>query len=458
MALFPGKNPKQELHPVLRGLSERNLNALYCAGEFICLVKLDRLEVVSTENRYILVLEGCGSWTTDTGILEPGFAAPDVLTPGQLSRYERLNGWLVADSSVKILTLAEAAISTLEPEIQAHLYRNLFTISSNRLNQMQHRLASRVQQHQLYQDKLARALQHDRDQYSNSAAIKVLLQKVPALPPYASKLTTMLLGNQISAKEVAAVARMDPSLTASVLKTVNSAYFGLTHKIMDFHHAFVLLGFNQIYQIVVSKGIQSTMPKTPAFQQLQYHSVLISVLSQEISLTLKQGSAPLLSTLGLLHDIGKSVILLMKRQQPRHAFLINLLDPDIVGSMLLREWNIPNEICGCLEFLALSELAPPEDIPDEHRVNLTILNLAHSCCDFLLANTQGEFAAAFSQDQFRALNCRSLDAEDFLRNKLAPSIASRGSRLPKLVQNLIDRKIGSGKSSAGKSPALARSA
>src|SRR5690606_13656648 len=94
-------------------------------------------------------------------------------------------------------------------------------------------------------------------------------------------------------------------------------------------------------------------------------------------------SAPLLSTVGLLHDIGKSVILLLKYQHQNMAFLLNLLDPGMIGALLLREWQIPEEIAVVLEYQNYTTLMPPESIPDEYRINTSVLHLAHLCSDYI---------------------------------------------------------------------------
>lgn len=272
-----------------------------------------------------------------------------------------------------------------------------------------------------------------------ATSLQTMLANLPRLPPYTTKLTGLMNDPNASTRNIVEIARQDPSLTASVLKTVNSAYFGLKHKIKDFQHAVMMLGFTQMQQLLINTGVQSTMPDAPEFRQLQAHSMMISVLCSEISLTLKVGSAPMLSTLGILHDIGKSIVLLLRRQNPKQDFLLSLMDPDMVGMLLLREWQIPENISEVLQYQSYPELLPPDCVPAMHRENIAVLYLAHRCLD-RLRNMQAETPTDCPCRPWLAkLGCRELTLDDFLFGRLVQSIASRASPLPLVMQDMLKK-------------------
>ena len=191
----------------------------------------------------------------------------------------------------------------------------------------------------------------------------------------------------------------------------------------------------------MNQGIQSVMPKTPEFQQLQLHSVMVSALCQEISLTVKQGNPPALGTIGLLHDIGKSVILLLKREHPQLAFLINLLDADLIGTMLLREWEIPPDLCSCMQYQSLPYEAPPYVIPETHRANMAVLYLAHLCFEFLMEKPLEGKQLRFCRDYLRVLGSKAGSLEDFMRNELLVAVQPRMNSLPKVIQNFLKKGV-----------------
>jgi len=174
---------------------------------------------------------------------------------------------------------------------------------------------------------------------------------------------------------------------------------------------------------------------------LQFHSVVISALSFEISQIVQLGSPAMLSTLGILHDIGKSVILLLRSQHPDLEFFISQLDANIIGPMLLKEWQLPPEITTPLEYQAYSELVPPASLPEEHRINLAVLFLAHLCFANLQGKGEPAVPAYMAKDYMRILGCENSTVETFVHERLCPALAKRSASLPTVIQNLISTAL-----------------
>ena len=76
-----------------------------------------------------------------------------------------------------------------------------------------------------------------------------------------SRLSAKLLDDNVSAKEVTESVQEEPALAAAILKTVNSAYYGLTEKMSSLHHAILYLGFNNVYQLILENSIKNIMPQ-----------------------------------------------------------------------------------------------------------------------------------------------------------------------------------------------------
>src|SRR2546430_3965689 len=57
------------------------------------------------------------------------------------------------------------------------------------------------------------------------------------------------------------VCSSDLALAAAILKTVNSAYYGLPEKMSSLHHAILYLGFNNVYQLILENSIKNIMPQ-----------------------------------------------------------------------------------------------------------------------------------------------------------------------------------------------------
>jgi HD-like signal output (HDOD) protein len=446
MNSFTGQSPIKYQHPALSGLKEKYLNEVYSLATNQTLLPDEFLFQAGDKPSHLyLVLDGTGilehkinDLTVALGTIQPG----DYISLSLCLKDGVRTAGLRASSPLAVLALTENTLNILDDYVKAILYKNLEKLATQISNRMFHATRTSNDRQEPFIAGICKNLQLQAERCNNSAAIKDMLAKVPRLPPYANKLSAILQETNTSTRAIVEIARQDPSLTASVMKIINSPYYGLRHKITDFQHAVLLLGFNQIQQLIVNTGIQSTMPNTPEFRQLQFHSIVISALSFEISQIVKLGSPAMLSTLGILHDIGKSVILLLRSQYPEKEFFIGQLDPNLIGPMLLKEWQLPAEITAPLEYQAYSEAAPPTTIPEEHRVNLAILYVAHLCFAYLQGKGEETVPSHFSKDYMRILGCENPSVEIFVQERLFPSLARHSANMPVAMQNLVHTALG----------------
>lgn len=444
MTAISAKTIKNYQHPAFDGLSDKALMAFYSLGNIETLEPggmLFRPEDKATDS--FLILGGRAALLSgkETQVLIHQFNEGAYL-PLALYHKDGTNRYgLLAAASLSLFRFSEVRLTALDPELQLLITRNLAKLANTTAEELLQQQAGLASGKQLLAQQLLEEKEEQLAYYSASKPILSLLGKIPRLPSYATRLTQMLSDQNVSAKEAFETAKLDPSLTASVLKTVNSAAYGLKHKVMDFQHAFLLLGFNQIQQIIINRGIQSTMPKAPEFQQLQLHCVMVSALCQEIAQTVKQGNPAVLGTIGLLHDIGRSVVMLLKREHEQLSFLINLLNADLIGTLLLREWQIPEDLSSCMQYQSLPYQAPPYVIPEAHRSNMAILYVAHLCFDFLMEKPAEAKQLRFFADYMKTLGCSSITLEDFMRDVLLPSVQTRINSLPKVIQNFLKKGL-----------------
>src|SRR6185503_48897 len=75
---------------------------------------------------------------------------------------------------------------------------------------------------------------------------------LPTLPEITNFVMNLLEDPESSAQDVSNVIVRDPSLSAQIMKHVNSAYFGLPKKIADLNRAIALLGYGRIKNLVLS--------------------------------------------------------------------------------------------------------------------------------------------------------------------------------------------------------------
>lgn len=338
-----------------------------------------------------------------------------------------------------IMVLDSSDMQKLKPGTQLHLYKNINKALSERMDDLISQQAKLADHSNHLGLKIKTFLHLNKSEYAQSEIIKDILKNIPRLPMYTSKLFLLLHDEKAQIKEVVDQAKLDPSLVGVILKTINSAYYGMRNKISDVQHAIMLLGFNQVYQLVLDNGIKSTMPNTPHFQELQCHSVITSTIAFEIAKLCETSNAVILSTIGLLHDIGKSVILLLKLQHQKLIMLIDLLDPATIGSLLLKEWNVPDIVCKSLEYQCFPEFFPPSEIPVEYTKNVAILYIAHLCYESMNGKKEEELPTSFLEEYFRLLNFPDGSLSELLKKRIAPVLHKKIKTYPDEVQQFITK-------------------
>jgi HD-like signal output (HDOD) protein len=222
-----------------------------------------------------------------------------------------------------------------------------------------------------------------------------------------------------------------------VLKTVNSPYFGFQKKISDINHAVVLLGFSQLHQLVVGEGVRRTMPDRPAFRELHAHSSAVSQIAFTLSQTSGVGKPSQVATIGLLHDLGRGIVELLKEQNPKISVLLEGVDPSQIGSLLLKMWNLPDVVWKSAECQALPEYKPPSEIPPDVRDPVAILYLSHLGYTFLQGRPEEEMATSFLEEYLGLFRWEKLTVAGMMETKILPPIAKKMETYPAAFRNLL---------------------
>ena len=92
--------------------------------------------------------------------------------------------------------------------------------------------------------------------------IESVISKIENISPLITQLSSKLNDPEIDPKEVSKIIIQDQGLTSFILKRVNSPYYGLLQKVDNIFNAIVILGYNEIYRIVMEerRRLLSTEP------------------------------------------------------------------------------------------------------------------------------------------------------------------------------------------------------
>jgi putative nucleotidyltransferase with HDIG domain len=334
-----------------------------------------------------------------------------------------------------LLELGGAVLQEASPEARAAVaLRSAATASS-----CTRALLVRLQQAQGATSEVSRALASLRERRRAAverAEIGEALGKMPKLPVHATELMQRLLAPGARTNEIADLIRKDPPLASLVLKTVNSPYFGLRTKVADCYRALLLLGVNQIYQMVLDSGVRSALPATPEVEAIQTHSYVVSLLAHDLAVA--AGVAPqVAATVGLLHDLGKVVAPQLASSCPTVAPYVGLLDEARLGAELLRKWGVPEEVAAVIDRQQEPELAPPEDVPEPLRRELSVLHVAHVCAERISGPNPNAAPAPWLDRHLRALGRSERSAEEILAGWLRPALLKQARTLPRAVRALL---------------------
>lgn len=170
------------------------------------------------------------------------------------------------------------------------------------------------------------------------------IDSLPTLPVVALQLGEVIHGRSVSVPQVAKVLRADPATSAKLLRLVNSPYFGIPGGVTDVERAIPFIGFNTLYQLVLSVSVLETLnlasdkfdPKA-----LWLHSLTVGTAARELASDLRFGDQGACFTAGLLHDMGK--IALAQIGELDH------ISHDRLGSKLARQWKFPATLATPIE-------------------------------------------------------------------------------------------------------------
>lgn len=157
----------------------------------------------------------------------------------------------------------------------------------------------------------------------------------------------------------------DPLLTAKVLKMANSSYFGFTQKIDSIGHALMILGLQNVKNIMYREGLRGLFDAGPAHNkaaaaELWRHSNLVCICTQHFHDLFEGLNRGTLFTLGIVHDIGKLILMNLSRKAVKkngagaeYPMDIIIGEEDqifginhaVIGGYTLEQWNF-SELMG----------------------------------------------------------------------------------------------------------------
>lgn len=208
--------------------------------------------------------------------------------------------------------------------------------------------------------------------YTTSHIIRTT-SKLPACSAMAMEIIRYSYHSEIDKSNFLKLVSSDPILTIQILKTANASLFNYPQKITSLEKALVILGFEMVRDIVLSLSVMSLFKEQSHhkyFHEICRHSLITALSLKILAQNYDSDNKELLYLGGLLHDIGKILLLhklgdeyyfLLEKDKQETSSLIELetkfLDYNHaeLGAELADQWNLPASVVSMIRFHHIPE-------------------------------------------------------------------------------------------------------
>jgi HD-like signal output (HDOD) protein len=187
---------------------------------------------------------------------------------------------------------------------------------------------------------------------------------VPAQPKLLVKLQQLMTVAEPDLNNIASTISQDVSVSATVLKTINSPVYGLSRSISDIQKSVRYIGLDGVVSLVTNTLIKRSFKQADcniALEEFWDNATNIANTCVEIGNSLKQAvSRDTLFSLGLFHDCGIPAMA-MKYENYNKVYklsndkiALSLIEIEekhyhvnhaIIGYYVASSWRLPKEIC-----------------------------------------------------------------------------------------------------------------
>lgn len=225
----------------------------------------------------------------------------------------------------------------------------------------------------------------------------------PPLPHTVESVSNLLseMGVEPNTLELAKIVDSDPMVAASVLRRINSAYYGVRRRIASVQKAVMLLGFLEVANLVLTAGMvqleETFGAEEPSamFDHLMRTSIGTAQYARELANHLNLPCEGPAFTAGLLHAVGRLIMLhndgeayrtlwdaesgppSMDREQQHFG-----IDHARLGAIAADEWKLPGMLIKAIRYYPAPEKL---EASDQRRVARVVAAATAAVSDMRLA-------------------------------------------------------------------------
>lgn len=192
--------------------------------------------------------------------------------------------------------------------------------------------------------------------------LKNLIEQSPqisSLPTIFYRINEAVEDPECSFVEIGEIISGDPSLSARLLRIVNSSFFGFPSKIETITHAVTIVGMAKLNDLALATTVVNQFRGIPenliSMKKFWFHSVATGLAARIIAVYRREPNADRYYLMGMLHDLGRLILLLNVPEQMQKVMTryeeggllhdaeneVMGADHAVVGGMLLNVWKLP---------------------------------------------------------------------------------------------------------------------
>jgi HD-like signal output (HDOD) protein len=220
--------------------------------------------------------------------------------------------------------------------------------------------------------------------------------KLPSLPSIVVRINEAISHPNCTATHIADIISKDTSLTARLLKLVNSALYSFPMPIESIPRAVTIIGTKQLSALAMATAVTSTFRNIPSeiidMKSFWKHCLACGILSRLLASYKTNVNTESYFLSGLLHDIGRLVIYQCFPDYSQALFYRAHKEPNLlypieislfgihhgeIGSILIEKWQLPTILQNACQFHHTPMEAPDKLVASIIHVADTI---AHAMC------------------------------------------------------------------------------
>lgn len=189
------------------------------------------------------------------------------------------------------------------------------------------------------------------------------ISQLVSLPEAVIRANQLLDSPTTDAADIGDVIAHDPALAARLLKLVNSAFYHFPGQIDTISRAVTLIGLDELRSLLVASAstqcFNQLAPQAIDMNSFWQRSVFCGLVAKKLASLLQDSNGESMFLTGLLHDIGRPILLTALPEQSRQVIqraersgeplvkveteLLGVNSPQL-GALLLESWQLPKKL------------------------------------------------------------------------------------------------------------------